>query len=300
MTYGNKTQGMTLLEVNLALGILVFGVVSVASLFPVGMKVSNDAAQATDASLIASMAKAEIELLQSSGVFEYPEWQLWGGVKRDAQREGAAVATDAARNKPTGKIMKCKGLRDRTLNWDAGCWAGGYLLMTSGGAAGKVFPISKNTLDAVELEIKYDLKDSGIHGGDSFRVIFNRCTLKCIPADFLSSGATIPTVNGLSLETVRETRNNPAFGLADIRDMNMQTLDLAKFTKYTYAVMLDNAELASPNLYRAYVLVYRNYGTRSDGITPVSPWEAEAIPPKEFYLFFYRKPALAQTSTGGF
>ena len=313
MRYGKNTQGMTLLEVNLALGILVFGVISVASLFPIGLKVSDNACRATDASLIASLAKAQVELLGSTGYFEsiYPAWNLWN-LNKNLGRDAVVLPTDLDRNRPTGKTMKCSGIKDKRLNWVKGCWASPkeapyvFVLMTSGQAAGKIFPVADNT-DEMKISdgpppkymatitvstITYDLKDSGIHGGDSFRVIYNQGAVKCIPSDFLSDGRTIPTINGLNLNQVRESRSNPAFGLGDMRMKSMQTLEKDQLTKYTYAVVLDSAELGSPSLYRAFVLIFRNYDVKDDGITRYKPWDA--APPVEFYPFFYRRASLVQ------
>ena len=311
MTNRKATRAVTLLEVNLALGVLVFGVISVAALFPVGIRTSEEACRATDGAFIAAQAKAQVENLSCLDLFRWPDVDVWAN--RPGSREGIVVAGDTETNRPTGTLLKVVGIKGRDLKWKANWWepvqvgAGSnrqvytYILMTSGMDAGKLFPILSNTepdprtlIAKITLNFTNDLEErSNIHGGDSFRIIYNPYGTRSIPTDFLrdpgTSGQvrTIPTITGIPMEVVRGLRNDPSLGMLKLRQKNSAfDLDQLGVAKYTYAIILDGPDLGSPNLYRGFVLIYRNY----------DPGWAQCYndPPVDYYPFFYRRPSLAQ------
>jgi len=316
MIYRKTTRAVTLLEVNLALGVLVFGVISVAALFPVGIKISEEACRATDGSLIAAEAKAQVEILSAQELFQWPGVTVWAD--RPGSREGLVdldpktkgVVDNAGGNRPTGKVLPVTGLKASDLKWEAGWWnpSGSrthFVMMTSGMDAGKLFPIKSNTAVAptsliakitLDLDITFDLKDdSNIHGGDSFRIIYNVGGTRSIPTDFLHEPGSsakvklIPTVTGIPIEVLRDLHNNQALGLAALRAGNDNTaakLDAKKIARFCYAIVLDGPELGSPNLYRGFVLIYRNF---NEDYAP-----CYNDPPVEYYPFFYRRPSLVQ------
>jgi len=322
MTNRKATRAVTLLEVNLALGVLVFGVISVAALFPIGIRTSEEACRATDGAFIAAQAKAQVENLSCLDLFRWPDVDVWAN--RPGSREGLVdlvsdspnkeVVDRASENRPTtGRILPVTGLKCSDLKWKANWWkpvqvgAGSsgqvytYVLMTSGMDAGKLFPILSNTepdprtlIAKITLDFTNDLEErSNIHGGDSFRIIYNPSGTRSIPTDFLrdpgTSGQvrTIPTITGIPMEVVRGLRNDPSLGMLKLRQKNSAfDLDQLGVAKYTYAIILDGPELGSPNLYCGFVLIYRNY----------DPGWAQCYndPPVDYYPFFYRRPSLAQ------
>ena len=306
-------KAVTLLEVNLALGVLVFGVISVAALFPVGIRTSEEACRATDTALIGAQAKANVEILCAQELFQWPDVSVWGD--RPGSREGI-VDLDSGKgfvevsgeNRPTGRVLPVTGLKGTDLKWQANWWKpsasrSNFVLMTSGMDAGKLFPITSNTavdpktlIAKITLNITFDLKErSNVHGGDTFRIIFNPGGTRSIPADFLHEPGSsakvklIPTVTGMPIEVLRELYNNPSLGLTAVRNGESNTaakLDAKKIARFSYAVVLDGPELGSPNLYRAFALIYRNYN---------EDWApCYNDPPVDYYPFFYRRPSLVQ------
>ena len=310
-----RNSGVTLLEVNLALGVLLFGVVSVSSLFPTGLRVAEQGYRATDAALIASMAKAQVEMLSRSSNFKFPKVGA-----REGRLEGKIVG-DIDKRKAKGKLFDCVGLKDELvlksgkisvidnrLGWTSGAWANTFVMMTSGGEAGRLFPVTGNAAtvktqptDLFMSDLKYDLSLLRIHDSDSFRIIYNTSTLKSIPSDFISSANTaadtgtfwtIPTINGIDTELVKLKVNKPEITLDDIRKDGAAAAALDRdsqmfnYVRYTYAVVLDGPEGGSPNLFRAYVLIYKNY------IKTMAPWNKGNPAPVEYYPFFYRRPSL--------
>ncbi|HUW30349.1 MAG TPA: hypothetical protein VM223_01920, partial [Planctomycetota bacterium] len=252
-----------------------------------------------------AQAKAQVENLSCLDLFRWPDVDVWAN--RPGSREGIVVAGDTETNRPTDRLLKVVGIKGRDLKWESdgntNWWkpipVGGrqvynYVLMTSGMDAGKLFPITGSSKNSLTLNFTNDLKErSNIHGGDSFRIIYNPYGTRSIPTDFLrdpgTSGQvrTIPTITGIPMEVVRGLRNDPSLGMLKLRQKNSAfDLDQLGVAKYTYAIILDGPDLGSPNLYRGFVLIYRNY----------DPGWAQCYndPPVDYYPFFYRRPSLAQ------
>jgi len=84
---------------------------------------------------------------------------------------------------------------------------------------------------------------------------------------------------------VRAARGRDDIGLQQIRSSpSANSLMQKNIARYTYAILLDGPERGSPNLFRAFVLIFRNYDNT------IKPYENS--PPVEYYPFFYRKPSL--------
>ena len=265
-----KRAGVTLIEVSLAMGVLLFGIISVASLFPVGLILAEKSFRATDAAIIAQMAKSQLEILTHSNAFVFP-----GGAPRGA-RKGRLDLPNGLPD--AGSKLQCKKAQnEEPLEWSGGTLSSGYLLMTGGAEAGKLFPILTNS--ASDLTLKVNVKQTRLGNNDSFRVIYNRKpnAIRCIPADFLTYGERIPTINGLELDRHRITLN-------DLTTGNAQALEATGYCRYSYAVVLDARERGSPNLFRAYVLIYKDF----DSTLGAHWWKNS--PPVKFYVFFYRRP----------
>jgi len=291
MVHHRKTAGCTLIEVNLAMGVLLFGIISVASLFPTGLTVAENGFRATDAALIASMAKSQLEVLKNSPEFEFPQ----PGTRNE--REGR-LSENGPLNPPlttTYKTLLCKRLFPRAdtpgednspdaklnMKWTSGVWAGSFLMITSGREAGRVLAIETNAPST--LTLFWNAARFRLRNNDTFRIIQNVGGTKCIPKRFLTEGKRIPSINGIALDDLRKRTNNPTMSLAGLPCNSALHLDLSRYCRYSYAIVLDGPGRGSANLFRAHVLIYKDF----DPDLGTSWWKNN--PPIEFYSFFYRR-----------
>jgi len=286
MVHFRKTAGVTLIEVNLAMGVLLFGIISVASLFPTGLTVAENGFRATDAALIAEMARSQLEVLKGSLSFNFPQTgsreEKEGKLKEDGPLNPDLTAIY--------RTLLCKRLFPRAdvkpgedpldMDWRPGVWAGSYLLITSGREAGRVLKIQTNT--ATSLLLEWNAAQFRLRKNDTFRIIQNVNGTKCIPRSFLDFGTRIPSINGIALDDLRKRLRSPSMSLADLANKTALQLDSTKYCRYSYAILLDGPERGSPHLFRAYVLVYKDF----DPTLGRDWWKNN--PPIEFYCFFYR------------
>jgi len=283
MTHPRATSGVTLIEVNLAMGVLLFGIVSVGSLFPVGLRLAEQSFQASDSAAIAGLAKSQLELFSASSAFSYPDKK-----PKKGDKEGK-VFENPPRGKPGAAFtsFECRKLRtDEKPDWTAGVWTDCHLLMTSGGEAGRIYPISGN--EASRLNFSVNLAGSRFRVGDTFRIIDNLGGTACIPTDFIQKGATIPSITAIPITELAVQTGKEMLTLEMIRPAGTTAQKLRQdgMCRYSYAILLDGPDPATPTLLRAYVLIYKDH----PGTTP--SWESQR--PVAYYPFFYRKPSLFQ------
>jgi len=287
-----KTAGVTLIEVNLAMGVLLFGIVCVASLFPTGLTLAEKGFRASDAAIIASMAKSQLEMLSHADIFRFPRTGLsiksWEGRMGESAPKDVPVEYEWRQFRYTsleGSTSLDTGPEGTGLCPDH-VWANCYLLITSGREAGRVFRIQNNKTQGgfSTLTLYNNVARTHLHKGDSFRIIKNVGGTQCIPAGFLLHGDRIPTINGVALDKVRKQLKNPEYSFADLSSMNAVALAAAKYCRYSYAILLDGPEKGSQSVFRAYVLVYKDF----DPTLGNDWWKNPA--PVEYYSFFYRKP----------
>jgi len=302
----HRNSGVTLIEVNLAMGVMLFGVLSVSSLFPVGLKLVEQGCLSSDCDFITVMARSQTEMLSTSSGFKFAPLntnpgQLEGRLNEDPPKTGTFKG-------PISCIRIKDGSDQAKMDWKANDWVGAYMLMTGGGEAGRIFPITAN--DGNRLTLSVSIAGSRIRKFDSFRIICNKTGTPCIPSAFLGdsdSGRTIPSINGLLLKENDGDDDGPEYKqLSDVRKSTASALsDLTKKYKnskglgvMSYAVVLDSPKPGSPGLYRAYVLIYKDYTDDTK-----TPWATETpvgsntpifVNPKpaEYVPFFYRKPSL--------
>jgi len=281
--------GVTLIEVNLAMGVLLFGILSVASLFPTGLKLAEYGFRATDAALIASMARSQLELLSRSKAFVYPK--AVPPSLRSEPREARLKESAPQNTRGTYNALVCKPLDgddNQSVGWTPNVWARAYVLITSGAEEGRVFSIVSNSSSSIT--IAENAAGLNLRANDSLRIIYNKKGTKCIPENFLRLGVRIPTINAIEMERVEPNvaieditldtiANDTARQLQDKR-----TGDGRLICRYSYAILLDSPEPDNPELYRAYVLVYKDFDPDLGG----KWWQNN--PPVEYYPFFYRKP----------
>ncbi|NQT20323.1 MAG: hypothetical protein HQ592_11505 [Planctomycetes bacterium] len=273
-----KTAGTTLIEINLAMGVLLFGVLSVAALFPTGLTLAERGIKTTDSAIITSMAKSQLEILRRSDGFRYPN----STYKNNREALVGATPANVTRN-----VFSCKkdGNDDPAGGplWTAGAWANKYILMTSGFEAGKIYQVQSNTQDMITLV--GDLVTERLRKDDSFRIIYNSGGTQCIPEGFLARGETIPTINGLALDRIKRELGRDVTP-SDLPNNSALMLDQRGYCRYSYAILLDGPEGSSgPDLFRAFVLVYKDFDST---ITPAREWWKNK-PPAEYYPFFYRR-----------
>lgn len=273
-----KTTGVTLIEVNLAMGVLLFGILSVAALFPVGLTLAEQSFKATDSAIIAVMAKTQLQILKRSSNFRYPAYVYVGVL------EGRLVEGVPLRKKVDFfKFLGCKPLDSKPgskLKWKPNAWKDRYMMMTSGREAGKIYEIASNAQNT--LVLKDNIARERLRKDDSFRIIYNQGGTQCIPTGFLTRGERIPTINGLAIDKL-ERELERKVTQDDLPDNSAAALDRKGYCRYSYAILLAGPE--SPDLFRAYVLIYKDFDAT---ITPARDWWKNRAPIK-YYAFGYRR-----------
>ena len=273
-----KTTGVTLIEVNLAMGVLLFGILSVAALFPAGLTLAEQSLRATDSAIIAEMGKSQLHILRRSSDFKYPARVYKKG------REGRLA--DGA---PTGKkltvfkFLKCEPLDPDTsdkLDWQQNIWRNRYILMTSGREAGKIYEIASNSQNT--LVLADNVARERLRKKDSFRIIYNEGGTQCIPTGFLARGERIPSINGLAIDKLERELGRDVTP-DDLPDDSAARLNSKGYCRYSYAILLDGP--VSPDLFRAYVLIYKDFDPT---ITPARNWWQNKAP-VEYYPFAHRR-----------
>ena len=183
------------------------------------------------------------------------------------------------------KVLACKPIDSddiAKMDWDTNQWAGRYMLMTTGPETGKAYEIQSNTKSTITLvdNVAYER----MRKSASFRIIYNENGTQCIPSGFLTRGDRIPSINGTSLEKLgRRLKRKDVTLEGDLSFANAQILSDKNYCRYSYAILLDGPE--SPDLFRAYVLVYKDFDS---SIQPPRDWWKNK-PPVEYYVFYYRR-----------
>ena len=282
-----NNKGVTLIEVNLAMGVLLFGIISVFSLFPTWLRLAEEGFRQSDAAFIGEMARAKLEFLINAGVFVFPE---------NFESDVGRFAADAP---PTGQIqshLECIKLdSDDKPNWPTSpqIWKDARLEITSGAETGRLLELRGNTADRLYFATSSPIAGLKIRRGDSFRIVKivssgSMPATECIPSDFYTAGSTIPTIVALEFDRIRGKTGQEHRTLDDYRPSNAEKLSAMKGSggpRYSYAIILAGRDPDSPDLYTADVQIFKDH-------KDVKPGDSEYVPASVRYTFYYRKGLL--------
>jgi len=289
MLLTRRESGVTLIEVNLAMGVLLFGILSVASLFPTGLQLAEYGYRSTDAALISSMARSQIEILSRSKNFKYPDRvpaQLRSEPREARLKESVPESTKNTYNKFVCKPVD--GKPNESVGWSPNAWGSTYVLITSGAEAGRIFGVLGN--DASSLTIKENVAGMSIRVNDTIRIIYNKKGL-CIPESFLRLGKRVPTINATEMEWLEPNISPDRMTLDRIAKDTASMLEIKRTSsgklvyRYSYGILFDGPEPNNPDLFRAYVLIYKDF----DNDLGTQWWKGNA--PVEYSVIFYRRPS---------
>jgi len=282
-----NNKGVTLIEVNLAMGVLLFGIISVFSLFPTGLRLAEEGFRQSDAAFIGEMARTKLEFLVNAGLFVFPE-----NFKSDVGR----FAADAP---PSGAIqshLECIKLdSNESPDWPTSpqIWKDARLEITSGAEIGRFLELRGNTADRLYFATTSPIAGLKIRRGDSFRIVKiasagGKVATECIPSDFYTRGSTIPTIVALEFDKIRGKTGQEHRTLDYYRPSSAEALANKKGLggpRYSYAIVLAGHDPDSPDLYTADVQIFKDHND-------VRPGDDEYVPALVRYTFYYRKGLL--------
>jgi Tfp pilus assembly protein PilV len=260
-TYRNNqaaNSGFSLMEITLAMFVLVFGILGIMAIFPVGLDSSRKSIENTTAALI---GKSVLEYLRVDGTLaKVAAPTPWPDFEQPALFANSNDETGVLTGMSSASVLTCK-LADGTTNpsWPviggAARWTDHILMITTGALKGKVYQISTNTtsgsltLTQAVLDNNYtnnpdlDLIEQGTHF-----VILGKVS-NTIPQNFF--GVT-PNLRKIQFERLEL---NPSNSNADYA----VPADNSSESDYAYVCVLSGHLLGSPNTAQATILVYRNY-----------------------------------------
>jgi len=242
-----RCEGVTLVEVVIAIFILTVGVLGIISLFPTGYKLGQRAFDRSVGALAARDALPRItaELRRSGGSLSYPSsTQTLTNNVHERDRVGTI-----------SQVVSAISLRCKTRGGDynpsyTGLTGGYYLVMTSGSAVGKLYRItgaSGNQLTFSNAKFRTANANEGdpIRVGDHYAIIGSKspANSKCFPTAFLTTGANNRTWE-CATHGIREPRyrqpGNPSW-------------------EYSYGCILSAPSKEMAKLYRVDVFVFRAF-----------------------------------------
>lgn len=275
-----RRQGVTLIEVVIAIFVLSVGILGILSLFPTGYKLTRKAVDRSISALASRHALARvygrINNIQAPRLdaAQEPLYRV-----PDAKRAGvvSAVATQS---------ITCTVLGGQTPDWPSGGLTGYFVVMTSGSADGHIFKITGNDASTLTTSAYFDKSAAAVAGkpyepvrvGDSFAIIgikggYSPAPTKCFPEMFL--GGTLNAIsdpaNGANPEN-NETRTMPVATYGD----PYQNKDL---WRYSYGCILSVPPPERPDSCRLDVFVYNGFPYRAGAdpnTTYDGPWDVNS------------------------
>ncbi len=262
-----RRDGVTLVEVVIAIFVLTVGVLSIISLFPSGYSLSQAAVDRSIAALAARDAQARILAAVRKGDVSLPDASLpdEGGNYLDHEplyyyRYSAVGMVGVPDTHRVGTIksvseheLQCTILgnvdpvsapstdSDWALYWPDFGGDEHFLVITSGSAANTVLPIAGNSGGTVTFDSSILFRVEGetaglpVRVGDHFAIIGNKTGTLCYPTDFVggSSDRTVP------IATKGDPEQEP--------------------WAYSYGCIISAPTLAERHICRVDVFVYRSF-----------------------------------------
>jgi len=261
-------SGFSLMEITLAMFVLVFGLLGILAVFPVGLDSSRKSIENTTAALI---GKSVLEYLRVDGTLSTiadpdgngtdDNYAPWPDFEQPSLSSGSTDESGVITAMGSISTLTCKR-SDGTTDpaWPtvdgAARWIDHILMLTTGAFKGKVYQISTNTTtgtltltqpvldDAYSGNLNLDLIEQGTHF-----VILGKVT-NTIPQDFFSVTPNLRLVQYERLETDANGDSNADYAIPDYDDSE---------SDYSYVCILSGHLPGSPNTAQATILVYKNY-----------------------------------------
>jgi hypothetical protein len=262
-TYQNNQaaeSGFSLMELTMAMFVLVFGILGIMAVFPVGLDSSRKSIENTTAALI---GKSVLEYLQVDGALaKVVAPTPWPDFEQPALSVGSTDETGviAAMKSGSASTLTCTRADGSPFIGWAAQWVDHILMLTTGSLKGKAYQISTNT--ATELILTQAVLDSGYTGDPSLDIIEQGTHFvilgkksNTIPAGFFAtSSSDPPNLRKIQFERL-ETDPSDTTGNADYAIPD----DESSESDYSYVCILSGHHPGSPNTAQATILVYRNY-----------------------------------------
>lgn len=234
------SAAFTLLEVTLAIFILVFGLLFILALFPVGLAALGRSADNTFAGSVLQTAVSSLKLdgtIKTSAGYSVAET-----VKRIKYYQEDPSASPARPN-VSGVISKveknkltCKASGNASPGWGIDAWNWATVKVTSGAADGKIYKIKTNTADTLTCHDPANFTDDQVRPGDTFRILGGIWW----PAPFFNNA-------GAAARTI---------------DAHIGVVNPGMPSEYSFVAIISGWERGIPGLCRIDILVYRNFDNR--------------------------------------
>jgi len=251
-----RAQAFTVLEVTLAMFVLVFGLLGILALFPVGLNSSKMCVEFTNAAIIGQSA---LEYVRMDPMVR-AQWP-------DYPQPDDASGTVAAMN--SGTVLRCE-INGASPGWSTGVWASPdhhILRITSGPYTGKIYEIWANTADTLTCSsATFDYNETGngddIYAGTNF-VILGKVG-NTIPADFFTG------------HTPRYLSRNEILDAPDF----IVPSDANADSEYSIVCILSGHLPGTTETARADILIYRHFNET------FRPESVESEPPIKVFVTY--------------
>jgi len=213
--------------------VLVFGLLGILALFPVGLNSSKTSVESTNAAIIGQSA---LEYLRMDPVVQ----QQWPNYSQPDKASGTVTNMDS------DTVLRCE-INGSSPGWTAGDWTGYVLRITSGPYTGKIYQITGSGTDTLTCgAATFDNNGTGdgddIYDGTNFTILGK--VGNTVPANFF----TIPYA---PLEISRnEILDAPDFIVPSDADAD---------SDYSIVCILSGHLPGTGNTARADVLIYRHF-----------------------------------------
>jgi len=220
-----RQSGMTLLELSFAVFVILFGLLGIISMYPAAIELADRSLDVSDGAMVAKYAKYDMLLHKDDMDLSARKIIVWPSraevYRPDSSRlyregivdgllsvTGASIKQGDHETRAVG--IRCKNPEGKSLVF-TGCFTNRpdpkshkcdyYLLMTSGPAKGRVYPIEetikgtnklvcitreKNDPNIPGAKIHVDLNYDGISEGDTYRILGWAGKTACWPKYFTS------------------------------------------------------------------------------------------------------------------
>ena len=278
---GRRTalRGVTLLELSFAIFVLLFGMLGVLSMYPAALKLAYRGIDASDGAMLAKHAKYNLWLRKDTIIWP-PKTEAEGGdLSKDSaydERDGRVTGLIGTKDKKHGiEYVRADGIR-RTFpthyganhhktEWSLRPAAPYYVLMTSGRAKGRIYPVVEMKGEATEIickgnpfsasELYMDI--DGVAEGDYFRIIGSGHS----QYRQYGEGGTFYSVYPSRFTVGGSSRNEVIVDLKGlVKGVDPSTGTIIEKTKlvYSYGVVISPPEKGSGGACRIDVFCYRN------------------------------------------
>lgn len=235
-----QSSAFTVIEVTLAIFVLVFGLLGILSLFPVGLNSLKRSVENTNAASVAETAQTHLQLntaLPTSINETIPATlSMINYFQEDATASPARPNVTGTISNVLTDRLTCRLPNGSQPGWGSDAWANATVMITSGAAEGKIYRIVRNTPDQLICNptgVSMDFEEDEVYAGDSFRII-----------------GWIVWPSGLFAAPGRAVRTF---------DADIDVVNPGEESQYSFAAIISGWESGMPGLCRVDILIYRNF-----------------------------------------